>query len=192
MSRLEKAFVNRPAKGRWNVRRLRKRLDALPMERVRDVLEIGCGRGDVAAYLAAELPVRVTGVDVDPEQVALARRVHGESERLRFLEGDAAALPLEDANADLVVAQHVFHHLPQWRDAVAEVARVLRPGGAVLWVDLTVPVLLRDALRPIARRSGLFTFRDVEDAFAAAGLRPSGHRRAWMGPLVHHDLVLRR
>lgn len=192
MSRLEKVFVNRPAKGRWNVRRLRKRLETFPMDGVRDVLEIGCGRGDVAAHLAAEHPaLRVTGVDVDPEQVALARRVHGESARLRFVEASATALPHADASMDLVVAHHVFHHLPDWRDAVGELSRVTRPGGSVLWLDLAVPAAVRDLLRPLARKSGLFTFRDVVGAFATRGLTPEAHRRVWTGPLVHHDVVWR-
>jgi len=193
MSRLEKIFVNRSAKGRWNVRRLRKRLETFPMNDVRDVLEIGCGRGDVAAWLAATYPgLRVTGVDVDPEQVALARRVHGETDRLRFVEGDATDLPLADAGVNVVVAHHVFHHLPGWRDAVAELRRVLRPSGAVLWLDLTVPAIVRDVLRPFARKSGLFTFVDVAGAFSAKGLRLVDRRTVWSGPLVHQDLVLRR
>jgi len=193
MSRLEKVFVNRPAKGRWNVRRLRKRLETFPMDDVRDVLEIGCGRGDTAAWLAAEYPaVRVTGVDVDPEQVALAREVHGETERLRFVEGDAVRLPREDASVDLIVAHHVFHHLPDWRSAVGEAARVLRHGGALLWLDLTVPAVVRDVLRPFARKSGLFTLGEVTAAFASGGLRPAAHRAVRTGPLVHHDFVLRR
>lgn len=193
MSRLEKVFVNRPAKGRWNVARLQRRLESVAMDEVRDVLEIGCGRGDVAAFLAGAAPTaRVTGVDVDPGQVALARQAHGESERLRFVEADAARLPMEDASVDLVVAHHVFHHLPDWRDAVVEVGRVLRPAGAVLWLDLTVPAIVRDVLRPFARKSGLFTFAEVTEAFAGRGLRPAAHRKVWTGPLVHHDVVLRR
>jgi ubiquinone/menaquinone biosynthesis C-methylase UbiE len=193
MSRLEKVFVNRAAKGRWNVRRLRKRLETFSLEGVREVLEIGCGRGDVSAWLADAHPaVRVTGVDVDPGQVALARRVHGRSERLRFVQGDAARLPLADACADLIVAHHVFHHLPEWKDAVGETARVLRPGGAMLWLDLAVPGIVRDALRPFARKSGLFTLPEVEAAFSLRGLRPAARRAVRTGPLVHHDLVLRR
>jgi ubiquinone/menaquinone biosynthesis C-methylase UbiE len=193
MSRLEKVFVNRAAKGRWNVRRLRKRLETFSLEGVRDVLEIGCGRGDVSAWLAAEVPaVRVTGVDVDPGQIDLARGVHPEGERLRFVVGDATDLPTDDASVDLVVAHHVFHHLPDWKDAVAETARVLRPGGAMLWLDLAVPAFLQAVLRPFARRSGLFTLAEVETAFASRGLRPAVRRAVRTGPLVHHDLVLRR
>lgn len=192
MSRLEKVFVNRPAKGRWNVRRLQRRLESVPLDGVRDALELGCGRGDVSAYLAETCPVRVTGVDVDPEQVALARSTHPETDHLRFLQADAVTLPMDDASVDLIVAHHVFHHLPDWRNAVTEVGRVLRPSGTLLWLDLTVPAFVRDVLRPFARKSGLFTFDEVARAFAASGLRPTAHRKVWTGPLLHHDMELRK
>jgi SAM-dependent methyltransferase len=147
----------------------------------------------VSAWLAAEHPaVRVTGVDVDPGQIDLARRVHGETGQVSFVVGDATDLPMDDASVDLVVAHHVFHHLPDWKDAVGETARVLRPGGAVLWLDLVVPAIVRDVLRPFARKSGLFTLAEVEAAFASRGLRSAACRAVRTGPLVHHDLVLRR
>lgn len=129
MGRLEKLFVNRSSKGRWNVRRLEEQLARIPRECVRDVLELGCGRGDAAAWLAERYPVSVTGLDFDPAQVELARRVHPEGARQRFVTGDAAHLGFTDASFDLIVSQNVFHHVPNWPQAAHEVARVLRPGG---------------------------------------------------------------
>lgn len=190
MWRIEKVFVNRGAKGRWNVRALRRRLRAFDMTGVRDVLEIGCGRGDVAAFLAKHHDVRVRGVDVDPEQVALARRKHSPSDRLIFTVGDAEALDLPAGSFDLVVAHHTFHHLPGWKCAASEMARVLRPGGRALWLDLAVPRALRGIVARIARGAGVFTFPDVSHAFRACGLETRAHALVWTGPLPHHDIVL--
>jgi len=126
---LEKLFVNRSSKGRWNVGRLREQIARVPLDGVRDVLELGCGRGDASAWLAETLQASVTGLDFDPGQVELARQLHPESARLHYVAGDAARLDYPDAAFDLVVSQNVFHHVPDWRRAAAEVARVLRPGG---------------------------------------------------------------
>ncbi|NNE43867.1 MAG: class I SAM-dependent methyltransferase, partial [Gemmatimonadetes bacterium] len=65
MWRIEKLYVNRPQKSAWSVRRLRTRLETVDMSRVREVLEIGCGRGDGAAHIAREHGARVHAVDLD-------------------------------------------------------------------------------------------------------------------------------
>ena len=74
MWRLEKIWVNRTLKGQWSARRFRSRLQTLDLTGVRDVLEIGCGRGHVAAELARTQDVSVLAVDVDPQQIELADR----------------------------------------------------------------------------------------------------------------------
>lgn len=192
MWRLEKLMVNRSAKGRWNVARVAERIEALGLDGVRDVLELGCGRGDVAAFLAKRYGLKVTGADLDPAQVELARRKHPETGTLRFAVEDAAGLSLPAGSVDLVLAQHVFHHVPDWPAIVRETARVLRPGGQVLWFDLAAPPRLKRWLRPFTKRAGLYTLEEVLSAFASAGILARSCRKVRMGPLTHHDLWLRR
>ncbi|NNE44023.1 MAG: class I SAM-dependent methyltransferase, partial [Gemmatimonadetes bacterium] len=156
------------------------------------VLEIGCGRGDGAAHIAREYGARVHAVDLDPDQIALARRLHGGCERLVFSVADASDLDLPDGSVDLIVCQHVFHHLPDWRGAVAEIRRVLRPGGHVVWLDLVMPAWLCGVFRPFADSMGVFTFGEVAGAFSGAGLEPCAHRSFHVVGLPHHDMLLRR
>jgi SAM-dependent methyltransferase len=96
------------------------------------VLDLGCGPG-VVCGLAAERGAMPTGADVSPGMVAEARRRHP---GLAFVEGDAIALPFEEGAFDACVGGFVLNHLPAPDAAVAELARVVAPGGALalsLW-----------------------------------------------------------
>lgn len=192
MSRLEKLLVNRPTKGTGNVAVVRRQLEALGNPASGRALEVGSGAGEVAAYLARELGYRVVGTDVDPGQVALARSRHGEDEHLRFVVADAGDLQLEPASIDLAVAQNVFHHLPSWRSAVRELTRVLRPGGHLLWLDLTLTPLTRALLRPLTGRFGIYTLDDIRAAFREAQLVEVALRRPIRWLPLRHELILRK
>ncbi len=95
----------------------------------RRLLEIGCGLGtDLAQF--ARGGAAITGLDLTPSGVALARRrfeVDGLSGS--FLVGDAEKLPFADASFDVVYSFGVLHHTPDTARAFREVLRVLRPGG---------------------------------------------------------------
>jgi SAM-dependent methyltransferase len=97
--------------------------------RDRDVLEIGCGVGtDTVRF--ARAGARITAVDLTDTAVALTRR-HLETEGLEGLvrQADAEDLPFADDSFDLVYSWGVLHHTPDTKQAVREVARVLRPDG---------------------------------------------------------------
>lgn len=98
------------------------------------VLEVGCGRGGGAAYVARNLgPRLVVGVDLAEPAVAFASRTHGPA--VRFLCGDAGRLPFADRSFDAVVNVESSHCYPSFREFLQEVARVLRPGGHLLYAD---------------------------------------------------------
>ncbi|MCP2273491.1 class I SAM-dependent DNA methyltransferase [Actinokineospora diospyrosa] len=91
------------------------------------VVEVGCGTGRVAAYLDA-LGLDVTGIDLSPGMLVIARRDHP---GLRFIEGSILDLELPDSSVAGVIAWYSIIHLPPDRlpMAFAEFARILRPGG---------------------------------------------------------------
>ena len=91
------------------------------------VLDVGCGTGELAAHLARS-GARATGVDPAP---AMVRRAREQSPAARFLEGDAEHLPFEDDAFDAVLAVNALQLADDVDDALAEVARVLAPGGRV-------------------------------------------------------------
>jgi SAM-dependent methyltransferase len=100
------------------------------------VADVGTGTGILAIELA-RLGLRVVAIDHSPRMLEAARAVI-ETEGLAGIElraGEAQALPLEDAAVDAAFAHMMLHYLPTPADAIREMARVVRPGGAVVVVD---------------------------------------------------------
>jgi ubiquinone/menaquinone biosynthesis C-methylase UbiE len=103
------------------------------------VLDAACGTGRYAAYLAGR-GHRVIGVDRSPDMLAKARQKLPESD---FREGDLEALPLEAESVDAAVCALAMVHLAEVDRAVAELTRVVRPGGRVIISDVhPFPILL--------------------------------------------------
>jgi SAM-dependent methyltransferase len=99
------------------------------LAQARAVLEVGCGTGVVAGELAHLSSARVLGLDVDAGVLALARRREG---GVTCVQGDAHALPFPDGSFDVVVCHYLLLWLADPAQGVREMARVVRPAGAVL------------------------------------------------------------
>ncbi len=100
-----------------------------------DVLEMSCGRGGGASYGARYLkPRRLIGVDRTESAVASCRRNHTAAE-LGFVCGDALGFPFADGSFDAVMNVEASHCYPDVGRFLAEVGRVLRPGGHFLYAD---------------------------------------------------------
>ena len=91
------------------------------------VLDLGCGAGLLANYLA-ERGHSVTGIDTTAENLEVAR-AHDITNTVRYEEADACALPYPDASFDVVCAMDLLEHVGEPERLVGEAARVLRPGG---------------------------------------------------------------
>jgi O-antigen biosynthesis protein len=95
-----------------------------------EVLDIASGEGYGSALLA-EVATRVTGVDIAAAAVSHARARYGH-ERLRFLQGDCADIPLADASVDVVVSFETIEHHDRHVEMLCEIKRVLRPSGVLV------------------------------------------------------------
>ena len=95
----------------------------------RIVLEVGGGPGELAERMQNDLGARVSYVDISPRMVELARArgVDGQV-------GDVQDLPFADGTFDTVVAAWMLYHVPDIDRGLGEIARVLRPGGALIAV----------------------------------------------------------
>jgi SAM-dependent methyltransferase len=99
------------------------------------ILDLGCGTGEITRRLAQRWPqAHCTGVDILEGNLALARRDSAAfGDRIDYQQGDAFALAFESGHFDLVVCRHMSQAVPDFPHVLAEITRVLRPGG---WLHL--------------------------------------------------------
>ena len=138
---VEKWLMNNPVRAL-----IQRRYEATLMERLggrvegQRVLEIGCGRGVGTEIIFERFGAReVHAFDLDPDMVAGARNRLSDypSDRLKLFVGDATAIEEPDASFDAVFDFAIIHHIPNWKDAVREVARVLKPGALFFFEEVT-------------------------------------------------------
>jgi SAM-dependent methyltransferase len=103
-------------------------------------IDLGAGAGHAALALAPHL-AHVDAIDPTPEMLAVAARLAAERgiTNVTWTEARADALPFADASFDIAVSRFSIHHWPNPPESLREVARVLRPGGRAVLVDLVAP-----------------------------------------------------
>ena len=103
--------------------------------RGKDVLEVSCGHGGGASWLTRTLhPASYTGLDLNPTGIAFCKKRHQVS-GLRFVQGDAQALPFPPQTFDAVINVEASHCYPDFPGFLAKVSRVLKTGGHLLYAD---------------------------------------------------------
>ncbi len=147
----------------------------------RDLLDVGCGTGALLRIFAKRLPGAATlaGVDPAPAMIEQAAAQLGADHRVRLAVGVAERLPSGDASFDLVVSTVSFDHWANQPAGLAEVARVLRPGGRFVLVDLFATGWLRPVAALGRRRDRMRTAQELESMLAAARLRPLAWQRVY-------------
>ena len=172
--------------------------DRFPVARGDRVLDMGCGGGR-HAFALYRMGADVTALDrsasdlVDVEQMFAAMRAEGEvpaGARARTVRGDAYALPFEDEAFDRVIAAEILEHLPQDEDAMAELYRVLRPGGLLAvtvprWGPEKVCWALSDAYHEVeGGHVRIYRGDELTGRLTRAGLEPlgTGHTHALHAP----------
>lgn len=146
-------------------------------------LELGCGRGVGAELILDQFGAgAVDAFDLDPRMVKLARaRLAGNGGRARVWVGDAEAIAVPDASYDAVFDFGIIHHATSWRKVLAEVNRVLKPGG-VFYAEEALAAFVNT---PIARllfehpNHDRFGQEDFISALSAVGLRLRASEHVW-------------
>lgn len=103
--------------------------------RGQQVLEVSCGHGGGASYLTrVQQPAKYTGLDLNASGIAFCKKRHSVA-GLEFIQGDAGKLPFADHTLDVVINIEASHCYPDFPKFLAEVGRVLKPGGYFLYAD---------------------------------------------------------
>lgn len=133
--------------------------------------DLGCGTGQISEALAPFVQ-RVLAVDGSEAMLGAARDRLARFDNVELRRGDLEALPLEDASIDAASMVLVLHHLPRPVRAVEEVARVLRPGGHLLVVDM-LPHERVEYQREMGHVWMGFSRENLDRMLRGAGLEPS-------------------
>ena len=186
MTRIEKRFVNDIGHSRRVAEEAVRRLRHVPVQPNWSYLDVGCGNGAAARLVADTFGMHVVGVDVDPQQIALARSTSRDRPDVTFMTADATCLPFGDGRFDIVATNKTTHHVRQWSSAIAEMRRVLKRQGYLIYADLTTPGWLAWVLKPLAGHAGVFTGTDLDRCFASW---QQIHREAgWL----HYQAILQK
>lgn len=134
-------------------------LSCIDLPQTPSVLDLGCGTGKLLNRLTADYP-NLTGVGLDfsAAMLAQAREKRHDRDRLQFIQGTATSLPFEAAQFDAAFCTMSFLHYPQPVAVLAEVRRVLKPGGAFYLADYTPPKWTGQARLQIGQIAGGITF----------------------------------
>lgn len=155
--------------------------------------DLGCGTGALLGAVAAAPgggDIRMVGLDVTPSMLAYARRRLPPS--VPLVAADAGALPLRDATLDTVVSVSSFHYWADPAAALAEVRRVLRPGGRLVitdWCDDFLGCKVLDRWLCLTRRSyhRIYGSREIGELLAGAGFQVNHQERykvTWLWGLM--------
>lgn len=154
-----------------------------------DVLEIGGGSGAMAGRIARMHPhARITMTDIDHAMVDGARSRLASLPNAGVRQADSTSLPFDDESFDVVVSFLMLHHVIDWEAAVAEAARVLRPGGRLVGYDLTESRFASLLHRFDRSPHQLMPLDGLEYAARQAGLVPDRVQHTKVGRLVRFDV----
>lgn len=159
--------------GRYTVRLHRRVINQINSN-CRSVLDLGCGTGQLLSYISNS-GMFLAGVDIAPEMIAIARQKLGEKADLRV--GDAEKIPWDDDRFDAVLSTLSFHHYPDPLAVLKEAARVLKPGGVIIIVDVWLPLLFRQLINtfvfPLSSEGDVrvYSQNELRKLFNKAGLK---------------------
>ncbi|WP_417762812.1 class I SAM-dependent methyltransferase [Shewanella sp.] len=177
LNRLERMVVRHPLR-HWVQRSVEQplllRLFDNNIPPIHSALEIGCGFGQGIQLIRNGFGAsRITAMDLDEEMLTYTAQRYSDSPWLQVVQADATRLPFDGAAFELVCDFAVFHHIPDWQAAVAEVFRVLKPGGAFV-----IEELYRAAIcNPISKRlfehpqQNRFNHAELKQCLEAVGFR---------------------
>jgi SAM-dependent methyltransferase len=156
------------------------------------ILDVGCGFGGTIGHLNERLSgCELVGLNIDERQLVRARELvtARPGNTVRFVQGDACALPFDDASFDVVMAVECIFHFPSRKTFFSEARRVLRPGGTLALSDFVVNVDKVDDMTEWMESHPGNNFFGVKSAAVCTGTYPRLAGRADFKVLADEDVT---
>ena len=139
LNKTEFALMNNPIRAfiqeKHEIRVLRR---MTPITNIGIALEIGCGNGYGTKLIKAYFcPSRIVAIDLDEKMIQLARRKNKDSS-IQYHVMDASTLSFTDRTFDAIFDFGIIHHIPNWKDCISEMYRVLKDNGEVILEELSI------------------------------------------------------
>jgi demethylmenaquinone methyltransferase/2-methoxy-6-polyprenyl-1,4-benzoquinol methylase len=163
-------FLNHFLSFGFDYRWRRRLVSDVAKQQPRHILDVATGTGDLAILLQRKTKAAVTGIDIAEDMLNIARKKAGTLTGLRFMQAQAENLPFPDAAFDVVTEAFGVRNFEQLQKGLAELLRVLKPGGTLAILELTTPVHF-----PLKQLYGFYSFRLIP----FAGRLISAHRAAY-------------
>ncbi|MGO9961396.1 MAG: class I SAM-dependent methyltransferase [Solirubrobacteraceae bacterium] len=148
------------------------------------LLDVGCGSG-AAVRAAAPTVAHAVGVDLSPGMVDRAREFARATPNIEFSVADSEALPFENSTFTALLCTTSFHHYPNPQRAVAEMARVLTPGGRIVIADMVSDRLIMRVFDQVLRRTQRSHVGCQRSSALARLLTDAGFAVPTTRPLLH-------
>jgi SAM-dependent methyltransferase len=156
------------------------------------ILDVGCGFGGTIAHLNERLSgCELVGLNIDERQLALARQsvIARPGNSVRFVQGDACALPFKDNTFDVILAVECIFHFPSRRTFFSEARRLLRAGGTLALSDFVVDSEKIDEMAEWTEANATNNFYGVKSAALCTGTYARVARGAGFTVLSDEDIT---
>jgi 27-O-demethylrifamycin SV methyltransferase len=142
-------------------------IEKLNVQAGQRLLNVGCGNGEQAVRMARASNVEVVGIEVDAYQLHLAKervQEEGLDDRITVQYAEVNDMPFDDESFDQSWSMHCLSDVPDWTEALRNIARVLRPGGRLVVIDSVEPSEI-----PARVRAAGLEFVELVEVTGAAG-----------------------
>ena len=139
LNKIEFVLMNNPIRAfiqkKREIRILRR---MTPITNIGIALEIGCGNGYGTSLIKKHFcPGRIEAIDLDEKMIQIARRKNRDSS-IQYYVMDASALSFADRTFDAIFDFGIIHHIPNWKDCISEMYRVLKDNGEAIVEELSI------------------------------------------------------
>lgn len=118
------------------------------------VLDVGCGTGNILAYIGKKNEINGYGLDISENMIKIAKQ---KNNKYNFIVGDSSKLPYDDESMDVVIACMAYHHFPNQEKFRQEALRVLKPRGMLYISDPRFPLFVRKIFNFCFKEAGFYS-----------------------------------